>query len=83
MLPGGFLQGVLTRSASERRAFVGMVCGLRLYLYLWLFTRISFTWYVVLGSIVTFVVGYASSRPKRLPEPALLRNGNADSSVDD
>ncbi len=77
-LLGAFLLGVLTRGASERGAMVGMVCGLALNLYLWLFTRVSFTWYVVLGSIVTFVVGYAASRFGRLPEPALLRNGNAD-----
>ena len=57
---------------------VGMICGLSLNLYLWLFTGVSFTWYVVLGSIVTFVVGYAASRQVRLEEPALLRNGNAD-----
>jgi hypothetical protein len=57
---------------------VGMVCGLALNLYLWLFTHVSFTWYVFLGSIVTFVVGYAASWPVRLQETALLRNGNAD-----
>jgi solute:Na+ symporter, SSS family len=65
---------VLTRGASERGALVGMVCGLALNLYLWLFTQVSFTWYVVLGSIVTFVVGYAASGPGRRPAPASLRN---------
>jgi hypothetical protein len=29
--------------------------------YLWLFTGVAFTWYVVLGSIVTFLVGYGAS----------------------
>jgi SSS family solute:Na+ symporter len=77
-LLGVFLLGVLTRGASERGAMVGMICGLALNLYLWVFTQVSFTWYVVLGSIVTFVVGYAASWPVRLPETALLRNGNAD-----
>jgi SSS family solute:Na+ symporter len=77
-LLGVFLPGVLTRGASERGAMVGMICGLAMDLYIWLFTQVSFTWYVVLGSIVTFVVGYAASWPVRLPEPALLRNGNAD-----
>jgi SSS family transporter len=76
-LLGVFLLGVLTRSASERGAMVGMVWGLALNLYLWLFTRVSFTWYVVLGSTVTFVIGYAASRQVRLAEPVLLRKGNA------
>ena len=58
---GVFLLGVLTRRASERGAMVGMICGLALNLYLWLFTSVAFTWYVVLGSIVTFAVGYAAS----------------------
>ena len=69
-LLGVFLLGVLTRGASERGAMAGMVCGLALNLYLWLFTHVSFTWYVVLGSIATFVIGYAASWPVRLKEPA-------------
>ncbi|MGD0738114.1 MAG: sodium:solute symporter [Terracidiphilus sp.] len=58
---GVFLLGVLTRRASENGAMVGMICGLALNLYLWLFTGVAFTWYVVLGSVVTFGVGYAAS----------------------
>ncbi|MGB7266669.1 MAG: sodium:solute symporter [Terracidiphilus sp.] len=79
-LLGAFLLGVLTRTASERGAMVGMVCGLALNLYLWLFTGISFTWYVVLGSIVTFTVGSIAYRhtPAWRPEPVAIRNGNAE-----
>ena len=58
---GVFLLGVLTRRASERGAMIGMICGLALNLYLWLFTGVAFTWYVVLGSVTTFAVGYAAS----------------------
>jgi Na+/proline symporter len=60
-LLGVFLLGVLTRNASERGAMIGMILGFALNLYLWLFTSVAFTWYVVLGSIVTFVVGYSAS----------------------
>jgi SSS family transporter len=60
-LLGVFLLGVLTRKANERGAMAGMVCGLALNLYLWFFTQVSFTWYVVLGSMVTFAVGYGAS----------------------
>ena len=71
-LLGAFLLGVLTRTATERGAMVGMICGLALNLYLWLFTSISFTWYVVLGSIVTFTVGSLAYRqtPAWHPEPS-------------
>jgi SSS family transporter len=61
-LLGVFLLGVLTRSASERGAMIGMLCGLGFNVYCWGFTRIPFTWYVVFGSAVTFVIGYAGSR---------------------
>ena len=60
-LLGVFLLGVLTRTASERGAMVGMVCGFVLNLYLWLCTGISFTWYVLMGSVTTFVIGYVAS----------------------
>ena len=60
-LLGVFLLGVLTRRASELGAMVGMVCGFALNLYLWRFTRVPFTWYVVLGSAATFSVGFAVS----------------------
>jgi SSS family transporter len=60
-LLGVFLLGVLTKGASERGAIAGMIVGFTLNLYLWLFTPISFTWYVVLGSMATFIVGYSAS----------------------
>jgi solute:Na+ symporter, SSS family len=60
-LLGVFLLGVLTRRASEIGAIIGMLCGFSFNIYCWLFTSIPFTWYVVFGSAVTFVVGYAAS----------------------
>jgi SSS family solute:Na+ symporter len=60
-LLGVFLLGVLTKRTSERGAMAGMLAGFLLNLYLWLFTRVPFTWYVVLGSGATMVVGYAVS----------------------
>jgi len=60
-LLGVFLLGVLTRRANERGAIVGMLFGFLFNLYLWRFTRVPFTWYVTLGSIATFLVGYAVS----------------------
>ena len=60
-LLGVFLLGVLTRRANERGAMVGMLFGFLFNLYLWRFTRVPFTWYVALGGIATFLVGYAVS----------------------
>ncbi len=60
-LLGVFLLGVLTRKASERGAMVGMLCGFLLNLYLWQFTRVPFTWYVAMGCVTTFVIGYSAS----------------------
>ena len=81
-LLGVFLLGVLTRRATEHGAIIGMICGLVLNLYLWLFTAVSFTWYVVLGSVVTFAVGYLSSRQRgQASRAVLLRNGNANQGV--
>ena len=60
-LLGVFLLGVLTRRASEPGAMAGMLFGFLLNLYLWLFTRVPFTWYVALGSIATFLTGFGMS----------------------
>jgi len=78
-LLGVFMLGVLTRRASESGAMVGMVCGFVLNVFLWQFPvwhgqRVPFTWYVPLGSIVTFGIGYGASFYMRrsLPvEPAI------------
>jgi len=60
-LLGVFLLGVMTRKASERGAMIGMLLGFTLNIYLWLYTGVAFTWYVVFGSAATFVVGYCAS----------------------
>src|SRR5262249_42339449 len=60
-LLGVFLLGVLTRRATQAGAIVGMLCGLALNIYIWNWTKIPFTWYVTLGTITTFAVGYLAS----------------------
>jgi len=60
-LLGVFLLGVLTKRATETGAMVGMFVGFVLNLYIWQFTKIPFTWYVMIGSAVTFTLGYISS----------------------
>ena len=60
-LLGVFLLGVLTRRANQRGAMVGMACGFATDLYLWLGTRVPWTWWVMIGSAVTFAVGWSVS----------------------
>jgi solute:Na+ symporter, SSS family len=57
-LLGVFLLGVLTRRPGETAAIIGMCAGFAATLLLR--TSVAFTWYVLIGSVVTFVVGYAA-----------------------
>jgi len=56
-LLGAFLLGVLTKRANQYGAMVGMLCGFAIELYLWLGTKVPWTWWVLIGSSVTFAVG--------------------------
>ena len=80
-LLGVFLLGTLTRYATQTGAIVGMVCGFALNLLLWLHPapialgpvvvpHVAFTWYVLIGSIVTFAIGSITS----VVFPAKLRS---------
>jgi SSS family transporter len=61
-LLGVFLLGVLTRRANQLGAMVGMLCGFATELYLWRRTSVPFTWWVMIGTVVTFGIGYIFSR---------------------
>jgi Na+/proline symporter len=54
---GIFLLGVLTRRANSRGALVGALCALATLGYVMHYTTIAWTWYVAIGTVVTFVVG--------------------------
>src|SRR5579871_6673527 len=58
---GALLLGVLTRRATQRGALIGMLSGLAVELYLWRWTHVPWTWWVMLGTGVTFVVGWLLS----------------------
>jgi SSS family transporter len=60
-LLGVFLLGVLTRRANQSGAMLGMLCGFVTELYLWLRTPVPWTWWVAIGTAVTFVVGLTAS----------------------
>jgi SSS family solute:Na+ symporter len=58
---GVFLLGVLTKRAHQNGAIVGMICGFGTELYLWLGSHVPWTWWVAIGTTVTFAVGYLAS----------------------
>ena len=73
-LLGVFLLGTLTRFATQWGAIIGMIFGFTLNMLLWLPTitplrkvgpivipHIAFTWYVIIGAIVTFTLGSLAS----------------------
>ncbi len=64
---GVFLLGVLTKSAKEKGSIVGMAAGLLGMLAIWKFSTIAFTWFVLIGTAITFSVGYAASRLWKRP----------------
>jgi SSS family solute:Na+ symporter len=64
-LLGVFLLGVLTRRANQRGAMTGMLFGFSMGVYLWQWTHVPWTWWVPIGTLVTFTLGYAASRPIR------------------
>jgi SSS family transporter len=85
-LLGVFLLGTLTRYATQGGAIVGMVCGFAVNLLLWLdpspitlgpvtIPHVAFTWYVLIGSMVTFVIGSLASL--LLPSDGMTRGQKA------
>ena len=86
-LLGVFLLGTLTRFATQWGAIAGMLCGFVLNLAIWqsslaspfvpmAIPHIAFTWYVLIGSVVTFALGSLFSwilpKPQRALTGAML-----------
>jgi Na+/proline symporter len=55
---GVFLVGTFLRRVSEPPALVGMLASMVVMLYIRFFTPIAWTWYVLIGSVITFVVAW-------------------------
>ena len=58
---GAFLLGIFTRKANQKGTIIGMAIGLICMLAVWRFGAIAFTWYVLIGTAITFVTGYSAS----------------------
>jgi len=64
-LLGLFLLGTLDKRANTVGALTGMFFGLAATVTVWRTTSVAYTWYVLIGSCVTFLVGAAVSRAVR------------------
>jgi Na+/proline symporter len=60
-LLGVFLLGVLTVRVGQSAAMAGMVAGFLVMLWIRLATPVAWTWYVVIGTCVTFLTGWIAS----------------------
>jgi SSS family transporter len=61
-LLGLFLLGTLNESANAFGALIGMFTGLVTILCIYAFTNVAYTWYFMIGAIVTFAVGALASQ---------------------
>ena len=58
---GLFFLGTFTKRVRQTAAFVGIIAGAAVMLYVKLQTGISWQWYVLIGSVTTFIVGCLTS----------------------
>jgi SSS family solute:Na+ symporter len=58
---GAFLVGTFLKRVSQTPALIGMLVSLGVMLYIYFATRIAWTWYVFIGSIVTLAVAGLAS----------------------
>jgi SSS family transporter len=55
---GVFLVGTFLRRVSEPPALIGMLTSMLLMIYIRFWTPIAWTWYVLIGSLITFLVAW-------------------------
>jgi SSS family transporter len=77
-LLGLFLLGTLDHRANALGAITGMFAGLVTILCVYRFTSVAYTWYVLIGSTVTFLIGAIISRlgNNKLSAPSNAPAGN-------
>jgi SSS family solute:Na+ symporter len=60
-LLGVFLLGTWNKRANERGALIGFVSGIAVMILVRLFTPLAWTWYVLVGTLVTSAIGTLAS----------------------
>jgi SSS family transporter len=65
-LLGAFGLGVLSEKADQRSTTIGMLAGIGLVMVIWLWIpeRVAWPWFVLIGTAVTFLVGWLLGRRK-------------------
>ena len=58
---GLFLLSTLTRRVGPKGALVGVVTGIACMTFVWLQLNVSWQWYVLIGALVTFGVGWLAA----------------------
>jgi SSS family solute:Na+ symporter len=58
---GLFFLGTLTERVRQAGALSGVTAGIAVMIFVWWRLDVSWQWYVLIGSAVTFAVGYAAS----------------------
>ena len=67
-LLGVFLLGTWNRRANQTGALIGLIVGIAAMVAVRFGTHIAFTWYVLIGTLVTFVVGSIASDLREIAE---------------
>lgn len=70
---GVFLVGAFLRRVSQPPALIGMLASMASMLYVYFATKLAWTWYVFLGSLITLVVAWLASFAFS-PAPAAMRD---------
>jgi Na+/proline symporter len=55
---GVFLVGTFLRRVSEPPALIGMLTSMVVMLYIRFWTPIAWTWYVLIGSVITLLIAW-------------------------
>lgn len=58
---GVFLVGAFLRRVSEPPALIGMMASVIAMIYIYVATKIAWTWYVFIGSMITLIVAWLAS----------------------
>ncbi len=58
---GVFLVGVFLKRVSQAPALIGMLASMATMLFVYMVTKIAWTWYVLIGSLITLIVAGLAS----------------------
>ncbi len=71
-LLGTFLLGIFFKQTKQKDAMIGFICGILAMVFVIYYTKTAYTWYVVIGVLVTIITANISALfgPKVKPERA-------------